>query len=194
MSSILKVDTLQTAAGGVPTAADLGLNVTGSVLQVVSFTQPNYAAASGTSASQLADLGLKVSITPKSSSSKFFVMINVGVGSTTSGNSWGGVLTRDNTVIGGGNSWSGSSFSGLLFKGPDRTGNSGTDSNHGVGASGSYLDTTSGTEGVAIEYACKFVGESGAVHINHVEGLYSGGSAIVASYTASTITVQEIAG
>ena len=36
MTSILKVDTIQTAAGGTPTAADLGLNVTGSVLQVVS--------------------------------------------------------------------------------------------------------------------------------------------------------------
>jgi hypothetical protein len=170
------------------------MNVTGSVLQVVSFTQRNYAAASGTSASQLADLGLKVSITPKSSSSKFFVMINVGVGSTTTGNSWGGFLTRDNTVIGGGNSWSGSSFSGLLFRGPDTAGNGGGDQNHGAGASGSYLDTTSGTEGVSIEYACKFAGEGGAVHINHVEGLYNGSSFPVEAYTASTITVQEIAG
>ena len=34
MSSILKVDTIQTAAGGTPTAADLGLNVSGSVLQL----------------------------------------------------------------------------------------------------------------------------------------------------------------
>ena len=194
MTSILKVDQIQNTAGNTPTAADLGLNVTGSVLQVVSFTLRNYAAASGTSASQLADLGLKVSITPKSSSSKFFIMINVGVGSTTSGNTWGGVLTRDNIVIGGGDSWSGSTFSGLLFRGPDRTGNSGTDPNHGAGASGSYLDTTSGTKGVAIEYACKFVGENGAVHINHVEGLYNGSSFPVEAYTASTITVQEIAG
>jgi hypothetical protein len=38
MTSILKVDTLQTAAGGVPTAADLGLNVSGSVINVEHFT------------------------------------------------------------------------------------------------------------------------------------------------------------
>lgn len=38
MASIIKVDTIQTAAGGTPTAADLGLNTTGSVLQVVSYT------------------------------------------------------------------------------------------------------------------------------------------------------------
>ena len=34
----LKVDTIQTAAGGVPTASDLGINVAGSVLQVVTET------------------------------------------------------------------------------------------------------------------------------------------------------------
>jgi hypothetical protein len=34
----LKVDTIQTAAGGVPTASDLGINVAGSVLQVVTYT------------------------------------------------------------------------------------------------------------------------------------------------------------
>ena len=33
MTSIIKVDQIQTAAGGTPTAGDLGLNVTGSVLQ-----------------------------------------------------------------------------------------------------------------------------------------------------------------
>ena len=36
MTSILKVDTLQTAAGGVPTAGDLGINTTGTVLEQVS--------------------------------------------------------------------------------------------------------------------------------------------------------------
>ena len=35
MTSIIKVDQIQTAAGGVPTAADLGLNVSGSVVQTV---------------------------------------------------------------------------------------------------------------------------------------------------------------
>ena len=35
MTSIIKVDTLQKANGATPTAADLGINVTGTVLQVV---------------------------------------------------------------------------------------------------------------------------------------------------------------
>jgi hypothetical protein len=37
MTSILKVSTIQNTAGGAPTAADLGLNVTGSVIQVVTY-------------------------------------------------------------------------------------------------------------------------------------------------------------
>ena len=36
MTSIIKVDQIQTASGSAPTMADLGLNVSGSVLQVVS--------------------------------------------------------------------------------------------------------------------------------------------------------------
>lgn len=36
MTSILKVDQIQNSAGNTPTAADLGLNVTGSVLQIAS--------------------------------------------------------------------------------------------------------------------------------------------------------------
>ena len=38
MTSIIKVDQIQTAAGGVPTAADLGLNVSGTVLNVYHLT------------------------------------------------------------------------------------------------------------------------------------------------------------
>ena len=190
--STLYVDNLQPNLGSQVEIPDLK-PLAGSVVQVVSKQLQSYAAASGTNASNLADLGLKVSITPKFSTSHFFITVNVGVASTTSGNTYGGVLTRNNTVIGGGNTWSGSSFSGLLFRGPDHTGNSGTDVNHGAGASGSYLDTTTGTAGTAIEYNCKFVGESGSVHINHVEGLYSGSAFPIAEYTASTITVMEIA-
>ena len=72
MSSILKVDTLQTAAGGVPTAADLGLNVTGTVLQVVSGT--TQVQAQNSSTDTYADMNLSLSITPTSSTSKILVI------------------------------------------------------------------------------------------------------------------------
>jgi hypothetical protein len=38
MTSIIKVDQIQNAAGGVPTAGDLGFNVSGSVINVEHFT------------------------------------------------------------------------------------------------------------------------------------------------------------
>ena len=40
MTSIIKVDTLQKANGATPTAADLGINTTGTVLQVVNKSLP----------------------------------------------------------------------------------------------------------------------------------------------------------
>jgi len=73
MSSIIKVDTIQTAAGGVPTAGDLGLNVTGTVLQVVS---AEYSTANTTTTSSTyTDTGLSCSITPTSTSSKILTTV-----------------------------------------------------------------------------------------------------------------------
>ncbi len=53
MTSIIKVDQIQTLAGTAPTAADLGINVTGSVLQVVQATPaPTAVAAAATGSNQ----------------------------------------------------------------------------------------------------------------------------------------------
>lgn len=75
MSSIIKVDTIQTAAGGTPTAADLGLNTTGSVLQVVTVTITNSTAVSTGSFADLT--GASASITPSSTSSTILLMGNL---------------------------------------------------------------------------------------------------------------------
>jgi len=72
MSSIIKVDTIQTAAGGTPTAADLGLNVTGAVLQVVEATQSTTTNVDGTTS--YTDSGLSGSITPSSASNKIIII------------------------------------------------------------------------------------------------------------------------
>ena len=72
MSSIIKVDTIQTAAGGVPTAADLGLNVTGNLIDAkyVSLTTTQ-----NISSSSYADVtNASITVTPTSSSSKFLVV------------------------------------------------------------------------------------------------------------------------
>lgn len=72
MTSIIKVDTLQTAAGGVPTAADLGINTTGTVLQVVRNGSRSASDVSTTSTSFVAS-GIYVDITPKKIGSTILV-------------------------------------------------------------------------------------------------------------------------
>ena len=79
MASIIKVDTIQTAAGGTPTAADLGINTSGTVLQVVQSVRSGTPYTStATSWTDIPDLS--VSITPTSSSSKFLVSWTFYVG------------------------------------------------------------------------------------------------------------------
>ena len=71
MSSIIKVDQIQLADGSTPTAGDLGLNTTGSVLQVVQVVAGtgNQVNVSSSSATEV----MSASITPSSTSSKILV-------------------------------------------------------------------------------------------------------------------------
>lgn len=76
MSSVIKVDQIQLANGSTPTAADLGLNVAGTPIQVVheqSYTKI-YASTAGSPAS-----AIDVSITPKKAGSSFIVNSIVNV-------------------------------------------------------------------------------------------------------------------
>lgn len=72
MTGILKVDTIQKNDGSVPTAADLGLNVTGAVLQVVQTSSNPVFTFSSTTWSSWGTL----SITPSSTSSKILALFN----------------------------------------------------------------------------------------------------------------------
>ena len=78
MASILKVDQIQTAAGGTPTAADLGINTTGTVLQVVSDVR-NYSGSVTISATSYTSLGIAINITPKYASSKIIITYDLGM-------------------------------------------------------------------------------------------------------------------
>ena len=78
MTSIIKVDQIQTAAGGVPTAADLGLNVSGTVLQIVSVSF-NTSSHNTTNSTSYVPTPITASITPKSASSKILVSANFGM-------------------------------------------------------------------------------------------------------------------
>ena len=74
MSSILKVDQIQLSNGTTPTAADLGLNVTGNIIQVVVKTSSTV--VTQTSAA-ITGFGLSQSFTPKFASSKILIIGNL---------------------------------------------------------------------------------------------------------------------
>ena len=77
MTSTIKVDTIQLSDGAVPTAADLGLNTSGAVLQVGNavFTE-----VMNVGTSTFTDItNLSVSLTPKSTSSKFILCPSVSI-------------------------------------------------------------------------------------------------------------------
>ena len=101
MASIIKVDTIQTAAGGTPTAADLGINTTGTVLQVVNHKWNDSEAF--TSASSWTDsTGSQFTFTPKSSNSNLLLIANVQLQvADTSGTQAGGAyrFNIDGTAI-----------------------------------------------------------------------------------------------
>ena len=70
MASIIKVDTIQTAAGGTPGLADLGITGAGTVLQIV---ESSYTSATSVSSSTYVDTGMSGSITPKQASSTILI-------------------------------------------------------------------------------------------------------------------------
>jgi len=182
-------------AASIPSGVTIGNGVNfpaGHVLQVLSTTVTDRASSTDVDASGLgADVGLNVTIIPKSSNSKFYVIVNVGLGTTTGGNSWAIILSRDGVRVGNGAS-TGVHY-GVLFRSVDHAGSTGTDTNHGVGGSGSYTDETSGITGTPITYKAGLTSEGGTSYINRVESDYAGGTtSVAAAYAQSTITVMEI--
>lgn len=174
MTSILKVSTIQNTAGTAPTAADLGLNVAGSVLQVLQFVYPTYEQV--TSSSYVAT-GITKAITPASSSSKILVNMTV-----TAGNS--GSNTAENAFalyrsIGGGTASSIETFERAIFA--HDTGGSGVHVDASIALS--FLDSPSTTS--AITYTLYARTNTGTLRINDHQ---------VGGNGQSTITLMEIAG
>ena len=168
MSSVIKVDQIQLANGSTPTAGDLGLNTTGSVLQVVegsTITQVEGSYSSVTS------LGLSASITPSSTSSKILVQVHLtGCGSRDTATLWRGILRRDSTDLCTFNNYTGSQM------------NSGSDQY----VSGSYYDSPNTTSSVTYAmYGERMSGSNNcyAIHNNSLT-----------PRQRATITLMEIAG
>jgi hypothetical protein len=75
MTSIIKVDQIQLADGSTPSIGDLAINDSGTVLQVVNAVKTDKQSVSAGSWVDVS--GLSVSLTPKSTSSKFILIPSV---------------------------------------------------------------------------------------------------------------------
>ena len=77
MTSIIKVDTLQKANGGTPTAADLGINTTGNTLQVGNGVFTGEMSIGSSVYTNVTNLS--VTLTPKSTNSKFILCPSLSI-------------------------------------------------------------------------------------------------------------------
>jgi hypothetical protein len=178
MTSILKVSTIQNTAGAAPTAADLGLNVAGSVVQVV---QTHFDTESSTTTASWSTL-YSASITPTSSSNKVLAVVSFS-GSHT--NNWSGIVRvlRDVTPIGGG-------VGGTNYE-PNVWFNVRTATDYNISTySASYLDSPATTS--AITYNVQWFATNGIVFYAN-RTIQDSGNHNYDSPTASSITLMEIA-
>ncbi len=98
MTSIIKVDTLQKANGGTPTAADLGINTTGTILQVTKSVITSQ--VQGVSTTWL-NTAHSLVITPKSNTSDILIQLYSGGISMNNGSPADNAIRfkRNGTVI-----------------------------------------------------------------------------------------------
>ena len=183
MTSILKVSTIQNTAGTAPTAGDLGLNVTGSVLQVLSTTKTDV--FTSTSTTNVDITGLSVTITPKSATSKIFIMLNAHVVGNDAGT--GLQLLRGSTEIAKADtSGSRSSFTAIWMYSNAVSPNT----YDGGSTNASFLDSPATTSATTYKVQGRTLSSSG-FKVNGSRYDVDNGNA---SRGVSTITVMEIAG
>ena len=97
MSSILRVDSIQTSSGGSATASGLGIGGIGKIGQVVSNEFTSYAS---TSSSSFTQIGPSVAITPTATSSKILINIAGGAMYTATDKKIDMTIYRDSSNLG----------------------------------------------------------------------------------------------
>lgn len=189
MTSIIKVDQIQTVAGGVPTAADLGLNTTGTVLQVKSVNTQSHQSHSTTTFAQFS--GLDISITPTSASSKILISYNVFAGQAQDDNYLQFVVRKSvgggsNVDVRNGASVGGASLVSWANNGPY------THAVYEVHASSwQYLDSPATTSQIDYKlFARAMATTARTMYLNRPHDVGDANR----SSTTSTVTVMEIAG
>lgn len=186
MSSILKVDQIQTAAGGIPTAADLGLNVSGSVLQVVQAVKTDKQTISGTAYTAIS--GLAPVITPTSTSSKILINVCIHYGENQDAFPAFNLLRNGSGFIYGDASGSGTQQNTFTQV---QTENSIRDQYRQTQANFMYVDSPATTSPITYSLSVSPMRTSSrTLYINRHEAMNDANR----SNTVSTIILMEIAG
>jgi len=169
-------------ASGVPASSNMP---TGSVLQVVSTTlNTTFSASVGTGSLSGDVTGLTPSITPKFSTSKILVLVNLTGG--TNGGIYNFALFRNGSQI---TAASGASAgSRLLISSSAANGGTGSEE----GASFNYLDSPATTS--AVTYSVRLGADTGGTQTLYINRSQDDANAGYANRGASTITLMEIAG
>ena len=178
MTSIIKVDQIQTAAGSTPTAADLGINTTGTVLQVehaISFQTVvinNINHASG----NWVDVPASLTITPKSATSKMYISLVLNGGNITAGLGIDLQLLRNTTEVFHRTNW-------------NHRGGVSISNNNNETHVATHLDTPNTTSPITYKFRLTFRNtNTGNFTINNAGSGTSGADA-----GGTSITVMEIA-
>lgn len=180
MASILKVDTLQKPDGSTPTAADLGIDVAGSVVQTQQFTYTGTTSWTGTNYVPI----LNGTVTPKHPDSKFLITIMMRASHTPSNSLYFVVgINNNNDLWSQGNGHP--SATGSIYM---ETYGDGHSSNAQIDEyNGQYLYQHSGVGDVTIAVQAKLQGGTGYMNHAYSYNDYSRGRPM------SILTVQEIA-
>lgn len=206
MASIISVDTIQGLTGGqvtIPTGhkikgTDVGsVYVPGQVIQVMQTKMGSVVTMSGTNEANGYDVGLNVTITPKASTSKFYIMTNIHSCSTDSyARTLAIRLFRNGSEVTGANGNATGSRLGKWAKThhnstSNSTGISNDDNHSEINWSASYLDSPATAS--AITYSVRFDPQNGqAFALNRSKG-YNDNGYVWASTPSSYVTVWEIA-
>ena len=176
MTSIIKVDTLQKANGATPTAADLGINITGNILQTIYSEYATYGSSTSTS---FFAMPLSATITPKFSNSKILVTVSLnGLYITGTGR----VVTQElyKRIDGG------SASSVHRFNSTAGYVNTGDEPSYGTYTNSyNYMETAGSTSSLLYQIYLQ-QNSSGTVYWNNYN--------VLNGDTKSTIVLQEIAG
>ena len=176
MTSIIKVDTLQKANGDTPTAADLGINTTGNILQTIYSEYATYGSSTSTS---FFAMPLSATITPKFSNSKILVTVSLnGLYITGTGR----VVTQElyKRIDGG------SASSVHRFNSTAGYVNTGDEPSYGTYTNSyNYMETAGSTSSLLYQIYLQ-QNSSGTVFWNNYN--------VLNGDTKSTIVLQEIAG